>query len=111
MVITPSASGSIASGAGVALISWSVLAHVESIPIFGRMVKKEKIYNWVNKNKVLTLTGTEICNFSVHGISNPLGVMMALGATVINGLAIFAWIPFRQRRKAKLEESGIIMAV
>jgi hypothetical protein len=111
MVITPSATGSILSGGAFWTIFWSIVNHVNDIPIIGRFVNKDKIYGWVNKNKVLTLTSTEVVNFGIHGVSNPLGVMMAAGGTVINTIVIMALIPLRQKRKERKEAGHLILGV
>jgi hypothetical protein len=107
MLITPSASGSVISGSVCWAVFWNIVNHVESIPIVGRFVKKDKIYNWVNKNKVLTLSTTEVINISVHGVTSPLGPMMAAGGTIVNALVVFVLIPFRQRKIAKREREMI----
>ena len=111
MMITPSMSGSIMSGATCWTLFWSIVNHIESIPLIGRLIHKEKIYRWVNRNKVLTITTTEVVNLSVHGVTSPLGPMMAAGGSVVNLIVIFALIPFRQRRIEKKIGGGILQGV
>jgi len=111
MLITPTMTGTIASGSVCWGVFWNIINHIESIPIFGRFIKKEKIYNWVNRNKILTISCTEVLNLSVHGISSPLGPMMALGGTLVNSIVIFILIPFRQHKRHKLEQRGMILGV
>jgi len=103
--------GTVASGSVVWTVIWNVINHLESIPFVKHFIKKEKIFDWVNRNKVLSLTTTEVMNLSVHGITSPLGPAMAFGGTLVNIVAIFGWIPLRQKRKNKADASGIILSV
>ncbi len=48
---------------------------------------------WINSHKVIALTMTEVVNYSVHGISNPLGVTFALGGTIVNTLMVTFVVP------------------
>ena len=47
----------------------------------------------VNCHKVITLTTTEVVNYSVHGVSSPLGVTFALGGTIVNVLMVTFVVP------------------
>lgn len=98
MTLTPSSTSSAISGAAFSTIMWSILSHLDSIPVFGKLLPKEAVFEWVNSNRTLSLILTETTNFAVHGVTNPNSVMMALGASIVNSLAIFGWIPMRQKR-------------
>lgn len=100
--LTPSFKGALIAGIGVWTLFWSALQKADKIPLLGRFVKKEKAFDWVNHNKSLTLLGTEALNFGLHGISNPDSVAVALGGTATNVIMIFGIIPWRQRKREKL---------
>ena len=57
---------------------------------------------WINAHKVVTVTLTEAVNYSVHGITNPLGVVFALGGTLVNTFMVTLIVPI-WCRLSKLE--------
>jgi hypothetical protein len=86
------------AGAVLWLVGWLTFFKVDKIPYIGRFINRERILNWMLKNKVLTLLCTEIFNFGVHGISNPASVTFALGGTAFNSLMIFLFLPLSRWR-------------
>jgi hypothetical protein len=111
MILTPSSSSSAIAGFSFWALAWATLGHLDTIPVVGRFINKEKVYTYVNKNKATTLIGTEIVNFSIHGISNPLAVTMAVGGSILNIGCIYGWIPLRQKRKERKEAGHLILGV
>jgi hypothetical protein len=97
-VLTPSAVSSGFAGVGFWAIVWACLFKVDSIPFVNKFVSKQKIFSKINKQKALSLTGTEVVNFTIHGISNPLAVTMAIGGTIINAIMIFFVVPFMVKK-------------
>jgi hypothetical protein len=65
-------------------------------------VQTAHILRWINAHKVVTITLTEAENYSVHGISSPLGVTFALGGTLVNLLMVTFIVPL-WCRLSKLE--------
>jgi hypothetical protein len=51
------------------------------------------VLRWINAHKVVTVTLTEAVNYSVHGISSPLGVCFALGGTLVNIFMVTFIVP------------------
>lgn len=95
MLVTPSATSSGLSGAGFWTLIWASLFKVDSIPVLKRFVKKDKILNGINSHKAVTLIGTELINFGIHGVDNPNSVLMALGGSIVNTIFIFIINPLR----------------
>jgi hypothetical protein len=54
---------------------------------------RQTVLRWNNAQKVVTLTLTEAVNYSVHGISSPLGVTFALGGTLLNAFMVMFIVP------------------
>ena len=97
-MFTPTASSSFFAGIGVWSVVWSAVYKIEAVAKMlglGRWVNKELILEWINKNKVVTLIGTEALNFGVHGVENPNSTTMALGGTLLNSVMIFIVVPVR----------------
>jgi hypothetical protein len=51
----------------------------------------------IQYHKVVTITLTEAVNYSVHGISSPLGVTFALGGTLVNIFMVLFIVPIWHR--------------
>jgi uncharacterized membrane protein YkvI len=51
------------------------------------------VLRWINDHKVVTITLTEAVNYSVHGISSPIGVVFALGGTMVNAFMVIFIVP------------------
>ena len=114
MSFTPSAKSSFVAGIGLWAVGWSALFKLDKIPLVKRLVtldRKERMFDWMTDNKVVTLLATEACNFGVHGVSNPNSVTFALGGTFWNILMIFAWLPFRKYRRRKAQIQDILQGV
>lgn len=111
MILTPSSTSSAIAGVSFWALVWGTISHVDSVPVVKRIVNKEKIYRTVNENRTLTLIGTEVVNFSIHGISNPLAVTMAVGGSIVNSIVIFLLIPFRQKRHDKKMQRSVLQGV
>ena len=60
-------------------------------------VRSEKILDWMSDHKTVTFMGTETVNIAKsHFGLDPMGVMFALGGTVVNAAVIFVWLPIRK---------------
>lgn len=96
MTFTPSATSSFVAGIGFWGLVWSMAVKIDRLfSFFGLRLKlSNKILDFVRREKVLSLCCTEIVNYSVHGISNPLSVAFALGGTFVNIIMIFLVVPF-----------------
>lgn len=98
MVITPSARGSFLAGVGFWALLWLAVLKLDEIAQclhLRRWLSTDKCLAWVNKHRALSLLGTECANYSVHGISNPLGVTFAIGGSAVNFLVICVLLPAR----------------
>jgi len=87
---TPSATSSVVAGVGFWALVWSLFMKSDrATQFFGLKTHIwPSIFSFVNKEPVLALSITELINYSVHGISNPLSVMFALGGTMCNIVVI-----------------------
>jgi hypothetical protein len=97
MSLTPSSKSSFLAGMALMAIGWLTLLKLDSIPLLRRVVKKDRVLDWMTNNKSLTLIGTEVMNFGTHGITNSNSVTFALGSTLVNMLVIFLFLPFRRK--------------
>jgi hypothetical protein len=96
MTFTPSSTSSFTAGAVFWSMVWAGLGKLNELARFvgfKRSKPRETALRWINAHKVITLTGTEIVNYSVHGISSPLGVTSALGGTIVNVLMVTFVVP------------------
>jgi hypothetical protein len=110
-MFTPTATSSAAAGVGLWAVGWSALLKLDKIPVVKRWVNKERILDRMNENKVLTLLGTEVINFGVHGISNATSVTFALGGTVFNLFMIFIVLPLRALSRTGSKTKAILQGV
>lgn len=97
MTFTPTATSSASAGFVFWGVVWSIIFKIDTIlKLFHIKPRKERILNWMTDNKVLTLSCTEVINFSIHGISNPASTIFALGGTLMNIVFIFLCLPIRK---------------
>jgi hypothetical protein len=81
MTFTPSATSSFSAGAVFWGMVWATLGKLNELAHFVGFKKahpRQTVLRWINAHKVVTITLTEAVNYSVHGISSPLGVTFAL---------------------------------
>jgi hypothetical protein len=100
MNFTPSTKGSFMAGVGFWALLWLTVAKLDEIAgclRLRRWLSTDKCLNWISQHKALALLGTECANYSVHGISNPLGVTFAMGGTLVNVIVICFLAPARTR--------------
>ena len=106
-MFTPTASSSFFAGIGLWGVVWSAVYKIEAVAKIlglGRFVNKERILDWMDSNKVVTLLTTEIINFGTHSPESPNSTAMALGGTLLNAIMIFVVLPIRfmiHRRRAQ----------
>ena len=96
MVFTPSSTGSFTAGAVFWSMVWAGLGKLNELARFvglRRARPRESALRWISSHKVIALTATEVVNYSVHGISSPLGVTFALGGTIVNTLMVAFVVP------------------
>src|SRR5271157_1169486 len=87
MTFTPSATSSFSAGAVFWGMIWATLGKINELVYFVGFKKahpRQTVLGWINAHKVVTITLTEAVNYPVHGISSPLGVVFALGGTLVN---------------------------
>jgi hypothetical protein len=110
MNITPSAKSSFVAGIGFWVLLWLAILKLDEIAAclrLRRWLNTERCLNWVNQHKALALLGSECCNYSVHGISNPLGVTFALGGTLTNLIVICFLVLARTRIRSLLSRRSL----
>jgi hypothetical protein len=100
-LFTPTATSSAAAGVGLWAVGWSTLFKLDKIPGIKRFVNKERVLDRMNRNKVVTLLGTEVLNFGMHGVTQATAVTFALGGTIFNVFMIFLVLPIRQSMKCR----------
>jgi uncharacterized membrane protein YkvI len=96
MIITPSATGSFSAGAvfwGMICATLGKLNELVHFVGFKKSNPRQTVLRWINAHKVVTITLTEAVNYSVHGISSPLGVVFALGGTMVNAFMVTFIVP------------------
>ncbi len=101
MTLTPTSQSSLFAGAVLWLVGWLTFFKAEKIPLIGRFIDRERILDWMLKNKVLTLLCTEFVNFGVHNPTNPATTLFAIGGTAFNAVMIFVFLPFSRLRARK----------
>src|SRR5665213_154212 len=97
MTFTPTAASAAAAGFGFYALVWGIAAKLDTIiALFGFSNRgyANRVRQWINKNKGLTLCITEVVNFSIHGITNPAAVTFAIGGSLCNAVFIFCINPF-----------------
>jgi hypothetical protein len=105
MTFTPSATSSFSAGAVFWGLVWGTLGKLNELVYFVGFKKsnpRQTVLRWINAHKVIAITLTEGVNYSVHGISSPLGVSFALGGTMVNIFIITFIVPI-WCRLSKLE--------
>jgi hypothetical protein len=105
MTFTPSATSSFSAGAVFWGMVWATLGKLNELVHFVGFKKsnpRQTVLRWINAHKVVTITLTEAVNYSVHGISSPLGVTFALGGTLVNLCMVTFIVPI-WCRLSKLE--------
>jgi hypothetical protein len=98
MTLTPSTKGAFFAGIGLWLMLWLALFKLDEVvgdTLLSRWIYTERCTKWIAQHRSTTLLGTELCNYSVHGIAQPDGVVFALGGTLVNALMIFGTLPLR----------------
>jgi hypothetical protein len=111
MNLTPSAKGSFLAGVGFWVLLWLAVLKLDEVAgclRLRRWLNTERCLAWVNEHKALALLGTECANYSVHGISNPLGVTFAMGGTFVNVIVICFLVPARERIRSLLSRRSLI---
>jgi len=98
MTFTPSATSSFSAGAVFWAMVWSVVVKLDEllklVPFYHPKARvSDRILIWVRSHKILTVTCTEIVNYSIHGVESPLGVCFALGGTFVNILMVTFIVP------------------
>jgi hypothetical protein len=96
MGLTPSATSSFSAGAIFWGMIWAKLGKLNELVHFVGFKKsnpRQTVLRWINAHKVVTITPTEAVNYSVHGILSPLGVVFALGGTLINIFMVTFIVP------------------
>jgi len=92
MTFTPSATSSFSAGAVFWGMVWATLGKLNELVHFVGFKKsnpRQAVLRWINAHKVVTIT----LNYSVHGISSPLGVTFALGGTLVNAFMVTFIVP------------------
>ncbi|MFP5207285.1 MAG: hypothetical protein ACLGSH_18175 [Acidobacteriota bacterium] len=101
MTLTPTAQSSVIAGFTLWFVGWMTFFKADHLPLVGKFIRKERMIDWISRNKALTLMCTEVFNFGAHGISNANSVTFALGGTAFNALMIFVLLPLFKWRGRK----------
>lgn len=98
MTLTPTIKGSFFAGIGLWLMMWLALFKLDEVvgeTILRRWISTERCVRWISRHRSTSLLGTELFNYSVHGIAQPDGVVFAFGGTLVNAVMIFCVLPLR----------------
>lgn len=91
---TPSSTSAGLAGGLFWILLWMLGYEMDTLlALFGISPQRERVFLWIVRHKTLALACTEAFNYGLHGITNPLSVMFALGGTVVNFLMIFVALP------------------
>ena len=104
-MFTPTTSGMFFAGIGFWGTIWSALYKLETVAKIvhlERWVNRDRMFAWMNRNKVVTFLGCEAVNYALHGDSAD-AVVFNLGGSTVNVVMIWGFIPIRQ---ARLEGRG-----
>jgi hypothetical protein len=92
MIFTPSSTSSYIAGAGFWATVWAMLFKADTFAPKKLKVRR-KIFRWIGKHPVEAIVVSELTNYGIHGVSNPLSVMTAIGGTVVNTIMVMGvWI-------------------
>ena len=109
MTFTPTTKGSFLAGIALWLMLWLGLFKLDEVvrdtPL-RRFVSSAGCIRWISNHRSTALLGTEVVNYSTHGISQPDGVVFAAGGTIVNALMIFCVLPLLRLLKARSEHSS-----
>ena len=104
MDLTPSSKSAALAGAGFWVLIWSIVFKIDVVLKLFKLELglREKILDFVRKEKGFSLMITEGINFGIHGFTNPVAVTFALGGTVVNAIMVMIGIPLwcKARRKS-----------
>ena len=95
-MFTPSAISGVFAGGTVWAVIWSMLFKLNKIASLlglGNLIDQEAIIRWIDKNKTLTIIGTECINFGVHGAGNTNSAAFVIGGTFFNICMVTMGIP------------------
>jgi hypothetical protein len=105
MTFTPSSTSSATAGFVLGIVLWSFVVKMDTIlELFHIQPRRDRVLAWINKNKILTFSFTEVVNYTFHGVSSPLTTTFAIGNSIVNAIAIFIFIPilYLFKKKSKL---------
>jgi hypothetical protein len=95
MLLTPTAIGALLAGAAFWCLFWAALRKLGKIPVLRDWLSTARCFAWIRQNQGLAFLMTEAFNFLIHGFNTPVGILFALGGTMVNFLFIFGYLPSR----------------
>jgi hypothetical protein len=104
MTLTPTTKGALLAGLGFWGLLWAALFKLDDVvgeTMLRRWISTERCTRWISQHRSTTLLGTELCNYSVHGISQVDGVVFALAGTAVNALMVLCVLPIRALLKRR----------
>ena len=100
MFLTPANTGNAVAGVGIGIFAWSAFLKIDKIPGLRRLVnaqRKEKTLLWMDDNRGIAFLELEALNLAIHNPFTPDGVFFACGNTLVNGIMMFIYLPFKMR--------------
>ena len=104
MTLTPTTRGAFLAGLGFWGLLWAALFKLDGVvegTMLQRRVSTERCLQWISRRRSTTLLGTELCNYSVHGISQVDSVVFAMAGTAVNAMMILCVLPVRALLKRR----------
>ncbi len=98
MTLTPTTKGAFLAGIALWIMLWLGLFKLDEIveeTVWKRWISSEDCVRWISRHRGTTLLGTELVNYGTHGITQPDGVVFAVGGTIVNLLMILGVLPLR----------------
>jgi hypothetical protein len=101
---TPTTKGAFLAGLGLWIMLWLGLFKLDDVvedTVLRHWASSEGCIRWIGRHRTTALLGTELFNYGTHGITQPDGVVFAVGGTIVNALMIFVVLPLRSLLKSK----------
>ena len=95
MFLTPTYIGALFAGAAFGACFWVTLHKLGEIPLVRHWVTTSQCLESIRSHQSLALVMTEATNLLLHGMTDPAGILFALGRTAVNVRFDFDYVPSR----------------
>jgi hypothetical protein len=98
MTFTPTMKGSFLAGIALWTMLWLGMFKLDEVAELLHLrwwINSERSVRWIRTHRSTSLLGTELLNYSWHGLSSAEGVLFAFGGTMVNTIMIFLVLPWK----------------